>query len=438
MNWMDTIVAAGATTGAAFAAKVVYDAVTVRWMERQTFKAKLHAYQQRQAVKALQHIPADQLGHGGWMVRPDGAIVNVDTLTKLNADWQVEVIDEMRERLAAMERLLRASGAQPGQVTDVMPANAPLLPEFVSSDLLDAAPSYRRLVLGRTEHETVTADMASLVHVAVGGSSGWGKSVFLRWLCWQLAKSTDPVNLALIDLEGATLAPFENCKRVLYPVADTERDAAAVMAELTGELDRRRELYAHYPGVDSLYAYNDQADEPLTPIVAVVDEATALLENKTVERHLRTLALRARKYGLWLVLAGQDWKASTLDTAIRNQLGARVHFRAMSATQSRVLLGQAGAEEIEVKGRAMAVLPGRAPITFQSPMIKHSQIRGLGNGGPLYDMPERSREPRENDKAARVLDLHEQGQSDTAIARAVFGHGTTFYIEKVRDILETS
>jgi len=336
--------------------------------------------------------------------------------------------------------LVRRGNAE--QLAELVPQEqVSLLPEFVDSAVMDAAPSYRRLVLGRTEHETVTADMASLVHVAVGGSSGWGKSIFLRWLVYQLVKSTDPVDLVLIDLEGATLAPFESCKRVLYPVADTEQDAVAVMTELTGELDKRKELYSAYPGVDSLYSYNEEAEEPIRPIVAVIDEATALLENKGVESHLRTLALRARKYGLWLVLAGQDWKANTLDTAIRNQLGARIQFKAMSKSQSRVLLNQPGAEELDVKGRAMAVLPGRMPFTFQAPMIKQSEIRNLRDGGPLYDMPITEAEAvelSEQEKVERVLELHGRGLSNRQIELAVFDYAGGRATERVRQIIESA
>lgn len=435
MNWTDALTMA-AGTGAAVALYItgrrVYDDIALRIWQHKTFSAKLNAYQQRQAVRALTHIPANEIGRGGWVVKPDGSVVNLDTRTLLDDRWRVAHFEPMTERVAAMERLLLASPAHP-EIAGALPDdNVPQLPEFVeSARVLDAAPSYRRLVLGRTEHETITADMASLVHVAVGGSSGWGKSVFLRWLVYQLVKSTDPVDLALIDLEGATLAPFEHCGRVLYPVADTEQDAAAVMAELAGELNRRRELYAEHPGVDSLYAYNDAASEPLRPIVAVVDEATALLENKGIESHLRTLALRARKYGLWLILAGQDWKASTLDTAIRNQLGARVHFRAMSASQSRVLLGQPGAEELDVKGRAIAVLPGREPMVFQAPMIKHSEIRSLGNSGPVHEMPVVEPEP-DRDFDERVQAAWDNGaRTKSAVCRALGGEPVGGFFYKV-------
>jgi len=298
-------------------------------------------------------------------------------------------------------------------------------------------PTFRRLILGVAldgagNQYTVYADMAQLVHIAVGGSSDWSKSVFLRSLSFQLAKSSDPVDLAMIDLEGATLAPFDRCDRLLWPVADDERDAAIVVRELTSELDRRKALFAEYPGIDSLYLYNEQADEPLDPLVCIVDEATALLENKEIERQLRTLTLRARKYGVWCVLAGQDWKASSLDTAIRNQLSTRVQFRAMSASQSRVLLEQSGAEALDVQGRALAWVPGREMVTLQAPDISRRAIlEALVGNGPRYEMPDHERTERE-----RVLAMAGQNCTQRQIEMSVFGYTGGSAHRRVREILE--
>jgi len=133
----------------------------------------------------------------------------------------------------------------------------------------------------------VTAALSELVHVAVGGSSGWGKSVFLRALALQFATAAESCRLALIDLEGATFAPFASSERLLWPVADTEADALAIMARLVEEMNRRKELYQAFPGVDSLAAFNARAAEPLPPVIALIDEATALLSDRSVHNATR-------------------------------------------------------------------------------------------------------------------------------------------------------
>jgi len=312
------------------------------------------------------------------------------------------------------------------------------LPHQVSlQELLPAeAPSLQRLALGVSANGPVYESMSNLVHIAVGGSSGFGKSVFLRALTYQLALAQEQPELALIDLEGVTFSPFRTCARLKYPIADNEQDAALLLEAISQqELNHRKQLFNEYPGVDSLARYNAaNPATPLNPIIVLIDEGTALLGDKDVESALKTLTLRARKYGLWVVLAGQDWKYSSLDTAIRNQLSSVVQFRARSAAQSRVLLNVSGAETLpaDPKGRALAQLPGHDLVELQTPYISHRQLlQNLPMTTSAPAAPQLASDPTEE----RIRALHADGVSDTGIAREVFGHGTTFYIEKVRAVL---
>jgi len=306
--------------------------------------------------------------------------------------------------------------------------------------------SLTRLILGVTLDENgssqvVSGDMSSLVHVAVGGSSGSGKSLFLRALAFQMIRSVEQPNLVLVDLEHVTFAPFERSERLLYPVTDTEADALVVFNALVAELDRRKAAFGRFPGCDSLEAYNRLACDELRAICILVDESTALLGDRDVQRACRTLALRARKYGLWLVLGGQDWKATSLDTAIRNQLGARIQFKAMSASQSRVLLERSGAEALDVPGRALCILPGRGLVKMQAPWISDAEIAGAVTGpGPQYELPESasniSTEIQAGDQAARIRELHAQGLSARQIEIEVFGYDGGKAHRTVKEVLQ--
>ena len=353
-----------------------------------------------------------------------------------------EVITPALSRPEQLTRMLRAagwpSGAEAGKLLAEperpvsWPTRVPL------TGLLEGQrPSFRNLILGVTlsngKPEVVRGDMGQLVHLAIGGSSGWGKSVMLRSLAYQLALSEQPVDLAMCDLEGATFAPFSQCNRLLWPVADDETDALALFGELTGELDKRRELFTAFPGTDSLRAYNSVAGEPLPPVVCLVDEATALLSHSGVESALRTLALRGRKFGLWLSLGGQDWKASSLDSAIRNQLSSRIQFKAMSASQSRVLLQRPGAENLDAKGRALAWLPGRDLVEMQAPFVSHGDIiEAVSGSGPQATLPE----PPRDETAETIRQLDAEGLSASAIAERTYGYKNARVLEQIRVILD--
>jgi S-DNA-T family DNA segregation ATPase FtsK/SpoIIIE len=315
--------------------------------------------------------------------------------------------------------------------------------------LLQGEPTLSSLVLGVTmddsgNRETVTGDLAQLVHIAVGGSSGFGKSVFLQALAWQLANARERTDLVAVDLEGVTLNVLAQSERLLYPLADNEEDAVAVLGAVTEELERRKALYGEAgAGIASLGAYNARVDDDqrLKPIVLLVDEATALLDDKSVESALRTVTLRARKYGVWAVLAGQDWKASSLDTAIRNQLATRVQFRAMSASQSRVLLGTGDAADIQAKGRAIAEIPGRGRLMIQAPMVTAAMFAAaIRANGPQRGMPDPAPVGVIEDDVTlpdevRIRRLAAQGMSLNEIQRRVLGGVGGNYYYRVRDVL---
>jgi hypothetical protein len=176
--------------------------------------------------------------------------------------------------------------------------------------LLDLLPNGQgnldQIVLGVTVEagrlQPVAASLEKMVHVAVGGASGWGKSEFLRAIAFQIATAPQAAEMALIDLEAATFSPFARSERLRYPIADAEPEMLAILADLGEEIERRKALFKPFPTVDKLSAYNQLADEPLPVIVLLIDEATVLLsENRELEKALRTHVLRARKYGIYAI-----------------------------------------------------------------------------------------------------------------------------------------
>ncbi len=320
-----------------------------------------------------------------------------------------------------------------GSAVPELPARVPL------RGLLESAPSLNNLVLGvalnaQGEREIVTGAMRDLVHIAVGGSSGWGKSVFMRDLAWQAVHAIEEPYLGMIDLEGVTLAPFAQADRLLWPVADNLAGAQGVLRAVTDEIERRKALFGKYPGVDKLDMYNERASEPLKPLLLFVDEATALLADNTVQKLLREVVLRARKYGVWAILAGQDWKANSLDTAIRNQLATRIQFRAMSASQSRILLEQPGAENLDTPGRALAILPGREMLELQAPYLSGEML--VAGNGPQNAMPTMLVDDENLPDDERIRLLARQGMSKRGIEQRVYGYTGGAASGRVNAVLE--
>jgi len=121
--------------------------------------------------------------------------------------------------------------------TGLLERGQEVMPELPGKvDLLDLLPAGQstltNIVLGVTineaeQYQTVSAPLFNLVHIGVGGSSGWGKSVFLRALAYQLLTAPEPAELSLIDLEATTFAPLATAPRLRSAIADTESQAQA-------------------------------------------------------------------------------------------------------------------------------------------------------------------------------------------------------------------
>jgi len=205
--------------------------------------------------------------------------------------------------------------------------------------------------------------LPKLTHIIVAGSSDSGKSAFLRSLVYQLAHQELPINLYLSDMEGLTFAWAENWPILKAPIAQDLKVATDLTGKLLSEIDRRGKLYretGRYP--ESWQEYRDLSGNTLPWIVAIFDEFSALVDeagkSSQFVQNISQIAMRARKFGVTLVFAGQDFKADLLNTRITNQLKTRVQFRAARREQCEVVLGQGGAEKITVPGRALIRLDG--------------------------------------------------------------------------------
>lgn len=269
-------------------------------------------------------------------------------------------------------------------------------------DLLPpGGPTLSNLVLGVTmtngQQQTVAAPLGSLIHIICAGASGWGKSMAIRSIAYQLATAPEPVQLVLMDRESATFTPFTQCGKLLYPIADGEEDMKAILQALIEEMEHRKELFSEYPTVERLDEYNRIAPEPLAPIMTMIDEFTSLMEIKVIQRGIRTLAQRARKYGLYLLLAGQSMKHDILDTGIRDQFSTIIQMKTNSRAQSQILLQSSVAHRITNHGRGYAILAGREMMEVQSPYFTLDQVNGeLGNGSQELSFPKQIAPPDED------------------------------------------
>lgn len=309
------------------------------------------------------------------------------------------------------------------------------LPKMLPAQSVTDAPSLNALTIGQgASGQVLRESLYNLMHLLVVGTSGWGKSAFLRFMLWQLAQVREPLQVVGIDCFGSELNAITQWDKLLYPVARDVEAAAQTLAAVTEEIGRRKVLYQEQPTAYDLPSYNRLADEALSPVVVIVDEGTAMLADKTIGRPLAAVVQTARQYGVYVFLAGQSAKSSVIDTATRDNFSSKLCFKT-SPSSMRAVLGET-VEEVHERGRAWSLLPGREMELLQVPFVSREDLARLIQTGEVGQLPQGSATQEEQARIQDIIRLKQGGESDTGIARKVFGHGTTFYIDKVRDVLE--
>jgi len=231
-------------------------------------------------------------------------------------------------------------------------------PEFVESK------GKLPLALGKdTTGNPVVADLTSMPHLLIAGSTGSGKSVGLNtMICSLLYKSTPAdVRFLLIDPKRLELGIYESIPHLLAPVVTDAKEAAARLRWIVGKMDERyKALQAK--AVRNIEGYNKEVapEEKLPYWVVVVDELADLMMVSAgdVQNSLVRLAQIARAVGIHLIIATQRPSVDVVTGLIKANFPTRIAFQVASKVDSRTVLDGNGAEQLLGRGDMIFVPPG--------------------------------------------------------------------------------
>jgi len=253
------------------------------------------------------------------------------------------------------------------------------LPELLGRQQLDAAavrelwaaPTGVSTPIGSSEQGVLTLDLVKDgPHGLVGGTTGSGKSEFLRSLVAGLAARNDPTRLTfvLIDFKGG--AAFKACERLPHTIGTIsnldEQLADRALRALEAEMERRQRVFAEAgDDVDNLDAYLATGPaEPMPRLLLVVDEFAMLAKDfPDVLSSLVSVAAVGRTLGVHMILATQR-PAGVVNEDILANTNLRVALRVQSRDDSSNVIGVPAAAGISraQTGRAYVKL-GQDDIT---------------------------------------------------------------------------
>jgi DNA segregation ATPase FtsK/SpoIIIE, S-DNA-T family len=229
-----------------------------------------------------------------------------------------------------------------GDIYDEMPGTASPLSVWLGKDISGAP---------------VWSDLARMPHILIAGTTGSGKSGCINtMLCSVLLRSTpDEVRMILVDPKRVELGLYESIPHLLTPVVSNPKAAAAVLANVLTEMERRYERMSLARArnlVELNRALTNRGEAPLPYLLIVIDELADLMmvSPQEVEDAVIRLAQKSRAVGIHLVLATQRPSVDVITGMIKANVPSRIAFAVSSQTDSRVILDQGGAESLLGQG----------------------------------------------------------------------------------------
>jgi S-DNA-T family DNA segregation ATPase FtsK/SpoIIIE len=298
--------------------------------------------------------------------------------------------------------------------------------EMVGSEVFAGHKGMLPIILGKDiAGEPVVADLATMPHLLVAGTTGSGKSVGLNAILLSLLYRLTPAQcrLILVDPKVLELKSYDDIPHLLSPVVTEPAKAVRALKWAVEEMERRYRMMSEI-SVRNVAGFNEkvraaaakgkplgrrisigfdpdsgeelyedrQLDYQVIPqIVLIVDELADLMVTvgKEIEVLIQRLSQKSRAAGIHLIMATQRPSVDVITGVIKANLPTRISFAVTSRIDSRTILGEQGAEQLLGKGD-MLYKPNTDPIKrVHGPFVSDEEVERVadywrGQGKPEY------------------------------------------------------
>ncbi len=271
----------------------------------------------------------------------------------------------------------------------------------------------------------VVADLASMPHLLVAGTTGSGKSVGVNTMIMSLLyrHTPDTLRFIMVDPKMLELSVYDGIPHLLTPVVTEPKKAVVALKWAVREMEDRYRNMSRL-GVRNLAAFNKRIVEarannedltrqvqtgfdsetgqpimeeqyfdfqPLPFIVIVIDEMADLMlvAGKDVEATVQRLAQMARAAGIHLVMATQRPSVDVITGTIKANFPTRMSFQVTSKIDSRTILGEQGAEQLLGMGDMLHMAGGGRITRVHGAFVSDDEVEDIvghlkKQGSPEY------------------------------------------------------
>ncbi|MDR1494476.1 MAG: cell division protein FtsK, partial [Rickettsiales bacterium] len=211
----------------------------------------------------------------------------------------------------------------------------------------------------------------------------------------------------MIDPKRLELSAYDGIPHLLMPVVTDSKKAVMSMKWIVNEMENRYRIMSSL-GVRNVYGYNEkirQAIRENTPIesrmlmgydeygepvysrneleakqlpfiVVIVDEMADLMitAGKEIEALIQRVAQMARAAGIHIIMATQRPSVDVLTGVIKANFPSRVSFLVSSRIDSKVILGEQGAEQLLGMGDMLHMQNGSKISRAHGPFVSDNEV----------------------------------------------------------------
>ena len=228
----------------------------------------------------------------------------------------------------------------------------------------------------------VIADLTSMPHLLIAGTTGSGKSVCINTIILSLLYRHPPTKckFILIDPKMLELSTYEGIPHLLCPVITEAKKAASVLGWVVKEMENRYKLMTK-EGVRNIDGYNTKHKLSMPYIIVVVDEMSDLMlvAGKEIENYIQKLSQMARAAGIHIIMATQRPSVDVITGTIKANFPTRISFQVTSKIDSRTILGEQGAEQLLGKGDMLYMTSANKIIRIHAPFVSDTEIEKINN-----------------------------------------------------------
>ncbi len=235
--------------------------------------------------------------------------------------------------------------------------------------------------VGQTFKGKVYRDFDKFPHTVIGGTTRYGKTVFLKSTMTSLIlNNPNSIEFYIIDLKNKLeFGKYERLKQVKH-VAGTPEEALEMLDGLSIQMSNMMD-YFRKNNITNII------DSPIKKrIFVIVDEANRLIPESrsdkvkmSIKRHLEDIACVMGGLGVRLIFCTQYPVSTTLPRDIKQNSDAKFSFRLQNKYASEVVLGEGNGHAADldnVKGRCISI-QGAELVEMQTPNITDNQMMDL-------------------------------------------------------------